>query len=312
MTTERNVEPMLRRWLVDGVDEMPERVYLSILDRVERQPQQRAWRVSWRDSTVNTYLKPLLAIAAIVVVAVAGFAILRPSNATVGGPATAAPSPSQAVAASPSPTPPWDNAASGPCGDQGCAGPLTPGAHASEWFRPSVSYTITEPWVNLRDFAGFFQLYPDTTANRTLAAAGEYAPYILILTDPVISPSGTCPEYDATDQTKVDAAAFAEYIATRDDLVKTDPIPVTLGGLSGLQVDLGLASGTTGCIPGAPAGEAPSAGDRYRVIVLDRPDAGSLMIRLSATPSDFDAFMTDAMPVVNSFEFDLTPVPSPS
>ena len=171
---------------------------------------------------------------------------------------------------------------------------------------------MTSPWVNLRDFVGFFQLYPDTTANRALAADGQYTPYILILNDPVISPSGSCPEYDATDQSKVDAAAFAGYIATRDDLVKTDPIPVTIGGLSGQQVDLGLTSDSTGCIPGAPSGEVPSAGDRYRVIILDRPDGGSLMIRLAASPSDFDAFMADAMPVVNSFEFDLTSLTSPS
>lgn len=96
MTTERNVEPMLRRWLVDGIDEMPERVYLSILDRVERQPQRRAWRVSWRNSDVNSYLKPLLAVAAILVVAVAGFAVLRPSGAGVGGPAATETSPAGA------------------------------------------------------------------------------------------------------------------------------------------------------------------------------------------------------------------------
>jgi len=96
MTTERNVEPMLRRWLVDGVDQMPERVYLSILDRVERQPQRRTWPVSWRAFHVNSYLKPLLAVAAIVVVAVAGFAILRPSGAGVGGPAATETSPAGA------------------------------------------------------------------------------------------------------------------------------------------------------------------------------------------------------------------------
>jgi hypothetical protein len=84
MTPERNVEPILRRWLVDGVDEMPERVYLSIIDRVVREPQRRTWRVLWKDSHVSTYFKPLLAVTAIVAVAVAGFAFLRPSSPAVG------------------------------------------------------------------------------------------------------------------------------------------------------------------------------------------------------------------------------------
>ena len=79
MTTERDVERVLERWLVDGVDEMPSRVFLSIVDRVERQPQQRAWRVSWRDSTMNAYLKPILAIAAVLVLAVGGDRLHRPA-----------------------------------------------------------------------------------------------------------------------------------------------------------------------------------------------------------------------------------------
>ena len=104
MTTERDVERVLERWLVDGVDEMPSRVFLSIVDRVERQPQQRAWRVSWRDSTMNAYLKPILAIAAVVILAVGGVAfIARPSGLGVG---VAEPSAKPTTSPSPTPLPP--------------------------------------------------------------------------------------------------------------------------------------------------------------------------------------------------------------
>ena len=110
MTPQRDIERVLERWLDDGINEMPDLVYLSILDRVERQPQQRAWRVSWRDSHVSTYIKPLAAIAAVVLIAVAGIAILgRPSGSGVGGAASPAvspaPSPSPAASASPSAAP---------------------------------------------------------------------------------------------------------------------------------------------------------------------------------------------------------------
>ena len=95
MTTERDVERVLERWLVDGVDEMPSRVFLSIVDRVDRQPQQRAWRVSWRDSTMNAYLKPILAIAAVLVLTIGGIAFVsRPSRVGVAGP-TSSPSPTR-------------------------------------------------------------------------------------------------------------------------------------------------------------------------------------------------------------------------
>ena len=158
MTAERNVEHVLQRWLVDGVDEMPDRVYLSILDRVERQPQQRAWRVSWRDSHVNSYLKPLLAVAAIVVVAVAGFVILRPSSTGVGGPpATELPTLSPAPSTSPAVI---------DCEDDlpGCEGPLVAGTHRSHQFQPSFSYETTSPvlgdWLNVVDIPAIFKIDP--------------------------------------------------------------------------------------------------------------------------------------------------------
>ena len=103
MTGERDMERILERWLVDGIDEMPDRVYLSVVDRVERQPQQRAWRVSWRDSTVNAYLKPILAIAAVIVLTVGGIAVIaRPSGSDVGvAVPTASPTPSPQATPSP-------------------------------------------------------------------------------------------------------------------------------------------------------------------------------------------------------------------
>jgi hypothetical protein len=86
MNRSPDVELVLRDYLADDSASAPDHVLDVIEERIMRQPQQRAWRVSWRDSHVNSYLKPLLAVAAIVVVAVAGFAFFRPSSAGVGGP----------------------------------------------------------------------------------------------------------------------------------------------------------------------------------------------------------------------------------
>lgn len=100
MTADRDIERVLEHWLVDGVDRMPDRVYLSILDRVERQPQQRAWRVSWRDPHVNAYLKPLAAIAAVVVIAVIGYNLLPGGSTGAGGPAASPSAPPPSPSAS--------------------------------------------------------------------------------------------------------------------------------------------------------------------------------------------------------------------
>ena len=97
MNRSPDVELVLRDYFADDSWTAPDHVLDVIEERIMRQPQQRAWRVSWRDSHVNSYLKPLLAVAAIVVVAVAGFAILRPPGTGVGGPpATASAGPTAA------------------------------------------------------------------------------------------------------------------------------------------------------------------------------------------------------------------------
>jgi hypothetical protein len=176
-----------------------------------------------------------------------------------------------------------------------------------------LTYTLTTPWVNVRDWPDFFLLYPDTPANRALAAAEGSLPYILVLTGQVnVSPSNACDWGETpSGQVAVDAAAFAEHLASRDSLSVTEPIPVTLSGLTGKQIDVGLEPGWTGCLPGTPLGEVAMQTDRLRFIVLDGPDGESLMIRLRAV-TDFEAFVEAAMPIVESFEFDFGRSPSVS
>ena len=141
MTSERDIERVLDHWFTERPTQVADRVLDEVADRIARQPQQPAWRVPRRDSHVNTYLKPLLAVAAIIVVAVAGFAVLRPSSAGIGGPgATESPSP---LTPSPSVSP----SAAIECEDDlpGCAGPLLAGTHHSNQFEPGFSYETTSP-----------------------------------------------------------------------------------------------------------------------------------------------------------------------
>lgn len=267
---------------------------------------------------MNSSVRWIAAAAAALLIAVLGFAVLgRTSDSGVGGaPATPSPSPSPSTAVGPTPTatPRWDDPYIGPCGETGCGGPLTAGTYTSTGLKPAVTYTLTSPWVNLRDWSAFFQLYPDTPANRALAAAGDYAPYILILPGPVmVSPSAACQEEITTplsDEIEVDAAGFAEYLASRDGLSVTEAIPVTVSGLIGKQIDVSVEPGWTGCLPGTPFGRTTAQTDGFRYLVLDTRNGDSLMIGLWA-PTDFGSFLEGAMPIVESFQFDLSQEPSP-
>ena len=313
MNDQPDIDRILRNWFGDGPTEMPDRVVVVVADRIGRQPQRRAWRLR-RRLTVNPSVKPLITVAAVLVIALAGIAIVgRPSGPSIGG--FASPSPTSLSSPSPSATPtaravasatpPWDAPGTSPCGQFGCGGPQAAGSYVSQALNPAVTYTLMTKWVNLRDWPEFFLLYPDTPANRATAAAGAYPPHILVLPGPItVSPSATCAGDSPTDEIAVNSSQFVEFVGARAHLTMSEPIDVTLSGLSGKQIDVAIEPSWTGCIPGAPLGEALTPTDRVRFIVLDRPAGDSLMIRLRA-PTDFDAFVAEAMPIVETFQFDL-------
>ena len=94
------------------------------------------------------------------------------------------------------------------------------------------------------------------------------------------------------------------------------PVDVTIGGLHGRQVDLRLSPEWKGkCTPNP---DDPPTRDyldvRNRVIVLDKPVIGTIGISIgSLHSSDFEAFLADATPIVESFQFNLAGVsPTPS
>ena len=96
-----------------------------------------------------------------------------------------------------------------------------------------------------------------------------------------------------------DAPGIAREIAARFAAVAA-PAPVTIGGLSGQQVDLrAWPDWPFGC-----AGGVAESG-RYRAIVLDTShDAIGVYVR-AYSGGEFDAFIGAAMAIVESFVFDV-------
>ena len=76
---------------------------------------------------------------------------------------------------------------------------------------------------------------------------------------------------------------------------------------AGQQIDVQLDPGWTESCPGDPPGF--DFGDmRTRVILLDTPDRGVIVIFLGSLHSaDHEAFLAEAMPIIESFQFDLNP-----
>jgi hypothetical protein len=93
MSTDRDVNRIVRSWLEEGVTALPDRVLDTVLDQLPATPQRRApWPVR-RFGEMNAFTKFALAAAAVVALAVAGLYLL-PRQSGVGTSATPTPVPS--------------------------------------------------------------------------------------------------------------------------------------------------------------------------------------------------------------------------
>lgn len=108
MTTDRDMDRLLGRWLEAGPDAAPDRMLNVLADRIDRQPQRAAWRLDRRLLLMNPYVKIGAAIAAVIVIGIVGFGLFWGGDNSIVGPPAAGPTPNPTVAPSsapPAPTP---------------------------------------------------------------------------------------------------------------------------------------------------------------------------------------------------------------
>ena len=296
MNRSPDVDLVLRDYFADDGFTAPDHVLDVVEERIERQPQQRAWRVLRRDSPVNSYLKPLLAVAAVVVIAVAGFAFLgQPSGSSVGGAASPAPSQTPAASASPSTVPSagvafpqWYTTT-----DSSATGIVPAGTAVTGGFLPGSTFSVPAGWVNSTDTAEFYGLFPDTPANeaefgRSNALAQD------IFMGVVQTPGGlVCDGVGDTHGST--AAELVESLVTNDALVTSEPVDVTIGDLTGTRVDAHMDPDATGSC---------SKDYRGRFVFLDISASDKILIIINSTAGS-EAFLDEAMSIVESFEFDV-------
>jgi len=77
MRTDRDIQRLLDQWLADGPNRASDRVFDEVVDRVNRQRQRPAWRLTWSLPTMNAILRPASVVGAVVVLALGGLFVLR-------------------------------------------------------------------------------------------------------------------------------------------------------------------------------------------------------------------------------------------
>jgi len=103
VSTDRDVERIVRSWMDEGVTVLPDRVLDLVLDQIPATPQRRASWPARRFSTLSSYARLGIAIAAVVLAAAVGIGIY--TNSTGGPPPGPSASTTPSVAGSPSAAP---------------------------------------------------------------------------------------------------------------------------------------------------------------------------------------------------------------
>jgi hypothetical protein len=192
---------------------------------------------------------------------------------------------------------------------------LAPGTYTTAAFKPAVTFSLPSGWELLGDSlsaAGAVPVYVE------LRPAGSEVVGIHFFRDPVAaSQDPTCPE-TAEPSVGGTSSELATWIRGRPGLLVSEPKLAAVGGLRGVELDLGIVTGWTASCPfanGIPtAALFVGAGGQYRWVVagserlrlylLDLAGGGTLVVDIDA----FDGSLIDdligaAVPIVQSLAF---------
>ncbi len=277
MSTERDVNRIVRSWLEEGVAALPDRVLDTVLDQLPATPQRRApWPVR-RFGEMNNFAKFAIAAAAVVVVAFVGLRLV-PSQGSVGS----VPSPSASPAPSASTEPPSPIASPSasnvptefpgelPAGSytvapftsgQGmCYVPPQPGCTETDADNTiRVTVTVPDGWSGIDTAVWLGENQPPS------GAALGFGRGAWLLSDP-------CKPMNADIPVGPTVADFVDAVAQHPVLDTTPPVDVTLAGYSGKYFDLQFPADLSTCPqyrPWEPGIYAQGPSHRWHLWVLD-------------------------------------------
>ncbi|MFL5686430.1 MAG: hypothetical protein ACJ77D_10295 [Chloroflexota bacterium] len=266
MNERSDMDRVLRHWFADGPSEMPDRVVDTVADRIGRQRQRRPWRLPWRPIDMNSAIKIGAALAAVLVLAVAGWNLLPGGSTGVGGGPSPSPSPSPTASPTHSPSP-------------------TPRSAGMVVQQKTISWTAKLPanWGN----EGWFVTPSQGPGGPTgIAVAAPGAVYV---------PSDPCDGVGKEPDAKTPADVVAA-LRSRTDLVVSNVIDATLDGHTGKRVDIQAPADLSACadlyiIMAEPSGagfhvQGPSQKIRMWIVDVDGQPMVFQINSFAATPPD--------------------------
>jgi hypothetical protein len=309
MNQERDLGLLLDGFFADGPTQAPDRVMLVVGDRIERQRQRPSWLVRPQGVMVPSSVRPIAALAAILLIALLGMSVLS----------VVSPRPLP----SPTPTPTASATSAPPIAVIAPESDLSAGRYLIRTNYGPTNFVVPPGWsvttLGMLDF--------------TLAPVGA-APddnVRVFFNMHIASKDAECTETPEPGIAPTVEAIVADLVAD-DRISVTTPVDVTFGGLRGKRLDVRIAPTTRKTCPFAPgepsvpllvddAGYVPNQqgpeiangpfwgvdhDDRLRLVLLDRPDGQGNVVFIinSADGTTFDALVAKSMPVIESFAFD--------
>ena len=200
------------------------------------------------------------------------------------------------------------------CGSAGVtpapSGPpaLPPGTYTSNAFSPALTFTVPAGWEKAADTSTYLEIRP----------AGSELAGIHLFRDPAAASQDLqCPQ-TAEPGVGGTSSELAAWIRGRPGLVVGDPKLASVGGLRGVEIDVGIIEGWTASCPfadGAPTaplfvgvkGEyrwVVAGSERLRLDLLDMPGGGTLVVDIDAFDGTLmDDLLSVATPIVRTFAF---------
>lgn len=196
-----------------------------------------------------------------------------------------------------------------------CLGELEPGSYTTVRFKPTLTYRVPEGWANLEDLPGNFLLQRLSDYRESEISTGSFVGVY----QNVAAPDG-CNERRAPDVGQ-SVADLTAWFQANEQLTTTDPQPVTIGGLTGVYIEVAKAPDAPGCaweleaqygkfvplIIGGGTSELHhvtlSPEWKERLYILSFGDDGNVVIEVGPEGGSLPDYLAVVEPVLATFVF---------
>ena len=241
MTSDRNLQGVLRSWLHEDQHEDATRVLHTVLDGVAADPQRRPRRSVGGILTMNKFVAVGLASAAVIAVLLIGSNLLGSSSPPPGGP------PSESVAPSEAPSEAEPSTAAGlPEGPFLILTGEADDPNEPEETFPSLTVTIPAPGWSGEAGHGILSKNPD-------AAPPDVLTMIVFVKSEYIVYGDACHwETTIPDSPVTTVDEFIAALSSQGSREASEPVDITLDGYAGKSITLELPDDLdfTECDPG--------------------------------------------------------------